>query len=94
MRRPRREHSRKPEEIYSRIEALVAGPYLELFARETRPGWDQWGDQTGLFDHAEVDTRRIPYSSSSSGYRSETGLQPWRHRRAAIRAECRGDLSW
>jgi N6-adenosine-specific RNA methylase IME4 len=57
---PRREHSRKPEEIYSRIEALVAGPYLELFARETRPGWDQWGDQAGLFDHGEVNTRRIP----------------------------------
>ncbi len=57
---PRRAHSRKPEEIYGRIEALVAGPYLELFARGTRPGWDQWGDQSGLFDHGEVYTRRIP----------------------------------
>ena len=27
------------------------GPYLELFARETKPGWDSWGDQVGLFDH-------------------------------------------
>lgn len=38
---PRRQHSRKPDEIYSRIERLVAGPYVELFARTRRPGWDQ-----------------------------------------------------
>jgi N6-adenosine-specific RNA methylase IME4 len=57
---PRREHSRKPDQIYDRIEALVAGPYLELFARETRPGWDHWGDQAGLFDRGAVKTRRIP----------------------------------
>lgn len=37
---PRREHSRKPDEIYDRIEALVGGPYCELFARQRRPGWD------------------------------------------------------
>lgn len=42
---PRREHSRKPDEQYAKIEALVAGPYLELFARHRRPGWDAWGDQ-------------------------------------------------
>lgn len=46
---PRREHSRKPDEIYERIEALVDGPYLELFARSTRSGWDSWGDETGKF---------------------------------------------
>jgi N6-adenosine-specific RNA methylase IME4 len=42
---PRREHSRKPDEIYERIERLVEGPYLELFASSTRPhrdGWVQW----------------------------------------------------
>lgn len=42
---PRREHSRKPDEVYGRIERLCAGPYLELFARQRRPGWDAWGDQ-------------------------------------------------
>jgi N6-adenosine-specific RNA methylase IME4 len=47
---PRREHSRKPETQYERIEALVPGPYLEMFARQTRPGWDQWGNETGKFD--------------------------------------------
>jgi len=44
-RKPRREHSRKPDEIYARIEALVPGPYLELFARQQRPGWDSWGHE-------------------------------------------------
>lgn len=42
---PRREHSRKPDEAYERIEALVDGPYLEMFARHRRPGWDAWGDE-------------------------------------------------
>lgn len=46
----RREHSRKPDEQYPRIEALVGGPYLELFARSSRPGWDAWGDEVGKFD--------------------------------------------
>jgi N6-adenosine-specific RNA methylase IME4 len=46
---PRREHSRKPDGIYGRIEHLVAGPYCELFARTTRPGWDSWGDEVGKF---------------------------------------------
>jgi N6-adenosine-specific RNA methylase IME4 len=42
---PRREHSRKPDQIYDRIERLVAGPYLELFARRRRPGWSAWGNE-------------------------------------------------
>lgn len=41
---PRREHSRKPDEIYRRIERLVDGPYLEMFAQQRWPGWDQHGD--------------------------------------------------
>lgn len=47
---PRREHSRKPDEAYERIERLATGPYLELFAR--RPAgesWDVWGNQTSRF---------------------------------------------
>jgi N6-adenosine-specific RNA methylase IME4 len=41
---PIREHSRKPDDVYERIERLVAGPYLELFARTGahRPGWTPW----------------------------------------------------
>jgi N6-adenosine-specific RNA methylase IME4 len=37
---PRREHSRKPDETYDRIERLCSGPYVELFARQNHPGWD------------------------------------------------------
>jgi N6-adenosine-specific RNA methylase IME4 len=49
---PRREHSRKPAEIRTRIERLVGGPYLEIFARESTPGWETWGDQATFFDQA------------------------------------------
>jgi N6-adenosine-specific RNA methylase IME4 len=49
---PRREHSRKPAQTHVSIEALVRGPYLELFARHARPGWDAWGLQTDKFEAA------------------------------------------
>ena len=39
------EHSAKPEEVRCRIERLVAGPYLELFARRVVPGWTCWGNE-------------------------------------------------
>lgn len=45
-----REHSRKPDGMHERIERLVAGPYIELFARQQRPGWDCFGNETGKFD--------------------------------------------
>lgn len=41
----KREHSRKPDEQYAIIEACSPGPYLELFAREPRPGWCSWGNE-------------------------------------------------
>lgn len=41
----KREHSRKPDELYDVIEQCSFGPYLELFARTPRPGWVQWGNQ-------------------------------------------------
>ncbi len=43
----KREHSRKPDEVYGLIEACSFGPYLELFARHSREGWTQLGDQLG-----------------------------------------------
>lgn len=49
---PKRQHSRKPEGVHGRIERLVAGPYLELFARQRRPGWDAWGNETDKFTEA------------------------------------------
>lgn len=44
----KREHSRKPDELYDIIEQCSPGPYLELFARHPRPNWSQWGDE--IFD--------------------------------------------
>ena len=44
---PRTEHSVKPARFYELIEAMYPGlSYLELFARNTRPGWTSWGNQT------------------------------------------------
>jgi len=43
---PVREHSRKPDEQYDKIERLYPGTKkLELFARRARPGWDVWGNE-------------------------------------------------
>lgn len=41
----KREHSRKPDEIYDIIESCSPGPYLEVFARFRRAGWKQWGNE-------------------------------------------------
>ncbi len=46
----RREHSRKPDDIFARVEALVPGPYAEIFSRESREGWDCCGDELCKFD--------------------------------------------
>jgi N6-adenosine-specific RNA methylase IME4 len=46
---PARQHSRKPDCVYDRIERLVPGPYVELFARKQHPGWDTWGNETTKF---------------------------------------------
>jgi len=50
----KREHSRKPDELYPVIEQCSPGPHLELFARHARPGWAAWGDE------ANGDTVQIP----------------------------------
>ncbi len=55
---PRREHSRKPDCVRDRIEALFDGPYLEMFARYTKPGWDAWGNEISLLDDGGSPVRR------------------------------------
>lgn len=40
---PRREHSRKPEEFYRRVEHFCVGPRIDMFAGADRPGWTRWG---------------------------------------------------
>lgn len=47
---PKRRHSEKPDEQYERIERLCGGPYVELFSRKSREGWDAWGNEAGKFD--------------------------------------------
>ncbi|MGH6825507.1 MT-A70 family methyltransferase [Methyloceanibacter sp.] len=41
----KREHSRKPDELFPIIEACSPGPYLELFARGSRKNWTAWGNE-------------------------------------------------
>lgn len=51
-------HSEKPDYLHRAMEAMYpGGPYLELFARETRPGWVSWGNEVGL-DPAKSRERR------------------------------------
>ena len=42
---PAARHSEKPEKFYEVVESLLAGPYVELFARRRRDGWTCLGDQ-------------------------------------------------
>jgi len=42
----KREHSRKPDELYDVVEACSPGPYLEMFARHARRGWSVFGDES------------------------------------------------
>lgn len=48
----RRQHSRKPDEFYGLVDrfAMPWARKLDLFSRETRPGWSSWGNQSALFD--------------------------------------------
>ena len=64
---PRGQHSQKPAEARRRIERLFSGPYYELFARSTAPGWSCDGNQVGLLDNGKVDTRRWPSAGPGVG---------------------------
>jgi N6-adenosine-specific RNA methylase IME4 len=64
IRTQKREHSRKPDELYPLIQACSTGPFLELFARGPRDGWTVWGDQSEEYypdwatysNHSRADT--------------------------------------
>ncbi len=70
---PRREHSRKPDETFERIEALCSGPYLELFARQRKPGWATWGNETGYFP-ATVDEKVAALKNSGLYSRGDEAI--------------------
>lgn len=44
-----REHSRKPDEFYELVRQASPGPRLEMFARESREGFDGWGNESNRF---------------------------------------------
>jgi N6-adenosine-specific RNA methylase IME4 len=66
----KREHSRKPDELYPLIEACSPGPYLELFARGVRRGWTVWGNQAD--DEYEPTWKTYRFNSRSSS--ASTGI--------------------
>lgn len=50
---PVREHSRKPDMAFDAARALIPyGRAAELFSRQSRPGFDAWGNEAGAFDEA------------------------------------------
>lgn len=51
------QHSRKPEAFYDLVEQASPGPYLELFSRRNRLGWDTWGDEA--FNQVEIHSQEI-----------------------------------
>lgn len=63
----KREHSRKPDEQYDLIETCSPGPYLELFARGIRPGWDVWGNQADESYRPTWPTNRRSIRSDKNG---------------------------
>ena len=62
----KREHSRKPEELYPIIERCSPGPFLELFARGQRAGWWSWGDEAGA---PESSVPVVPGGGAARGWR-------------------------
>ncbi|HEX5998212.1 MAG TPA: MT-A70 family methyltransferase [Hyphomicrobiaceae bacterium] len=61
----KREHSRKPDELYPLIESCSPGPFLELFARGARPGWTVWGNQAD--DGYRPSWKTYRHNSASAG---------------------------
>ncbi|WP_269086160.1 MT-A70 family methyltransferase [Mycobacteroides abscessus] len=90
----RREHSRKPVEAYHLIEQSSPGPRLELFARQMRPGWVSWGDESsGVSGRFRPETRatRCPVCQGGLSQPTTGRRRLWcsdscrkRYRRAAL----------
>lgn len=59
----KREHSRKPDEMYDLVEACSPGPRLEMFARHARPGWSLFGDESD----EEVEPRGTAHRGYAGG---------------------------
>ena len=65
------EHSKKPQEARERIVSLMGDlPRIELFARQSTPGWDVWGN--------EVDSSISFREMSKTGRRSSPQTGKWK----------------
>lgn len=87
LRAMKREHSRKPDEFVRLIEQCSSGPYLEMFARGVREGWDMWGNQADASYepdwktyayHTVAETSGSAEIATSSGIDSENVVLPTR----------------
>jgi len=80
----KREHSRKPDELYQIIEACSPSPYLELFARGVRPGWEVWGNQSDDYhptwptyaNHSQAFPQSAPIATCPQACRRQQGTDP------------------
>jgi N6-adenosine-specific RNA methylase IME4 len=61
----KREHSRKPDELYPIVEGCSPGPYLELFARGLRANWAVWGNQAN--EEYKPSWKTYAYNSKANG---------------------------
>jgi len=71
----KREHSRKPDEMYDLIEACSPGPYLELFARGARANWSVWGNEADAGYYPRWNTY-ANHSQSKDQDRNQDSLFP------------------
>ena len=62
----KREHSRKPDEVYDIVEKCSKGPYIELFARHSRPNWISWGNQVDA--NEAIENLNLPNYAPSLNY--------------------------
>lgn len=73
---PIAEHSRKPADVRERIVELLGDlPRIELFARESAPGWSSWGNEVDKFDNINTPTntaQTISPTGESNGSNPET----------------------
>lgn len=75
VRTQKREHSRKPDEMVEIIERCSPGPYIELFARGDRPGWDMWGNQA-TSDYEPTWNTYKNHTTSAGSVRCAQGSDP------------------
>jgi N6-adenosine-specific RNA methylase IME4 len=68
---PKQPHSQKPEAFLDLVERVSPGPYLEMFARRARFGWDYWGDQS-------LGTRRWSRDARADPRRAQRPARPRR----------------